>query len=85
MTLKEAKCGDVVVIKDFNLRENPLLKKLIAMGLRKEETFEVLKKCGRNILISNGNGGLVLSKELAAMIEVEVIDKKKLCCRGGRW
>jgi len=77
MTLKEAKCGEVVLIKDFILKEdNPLLKKLIAMGIRKDETFEVIKKCGRNILIMNEGNRLVLSKELADIIEVEIIQKK---------
>ncbi len=75
MTLKEANCGDVVRIRGFK-RENLLLKKVMAMGIRIDEFFEVLKKCGRNILIQNDNHRLILSKELANQIEVEVIQQK---------
>ncbi|MFN3567717.1 MAG: ferrous iron transport protein A [Caldimicrobium sp.] len=75
MTLNEAKCGDVVVIKGIK-DEDVLAKKLTAMGIRKNETFEVLKKCGRNLLIINNSTRLVLSNKLANKIEVEIIDKK---------
>ncbi len=75
MTLKEANCGDVVRIKGFK-GENLLLKKVMAMGIRIDELFEVLKKCGRNILIQNENHRLILSKELADQIEVEILQQK---------
>ncbi|MFN3505140.1 MAG: ferrous iron transport protein A [Caldimicrobium sp.] len=72
MTLNEAKCGDIVVIKGIK-EEDVLAKKLTAMGIRKNETFEVLKKCGRNLLIMNNSNRLVLSSEIANKIEVDII------------
>ncbi len=79
MTLKEAGCGDRVIIKDF-LEEEEILKKLLAMGLRKGSQFEVLKKCGRNILIRNGVNRLILSKELAEKILVDLIERRDEFC-----
>jgi Fe2+ transport system protein FeoA len=80
MTLKEAECGDVVVIKNFS-EEEEILKKIAAMGLRKGSQFEVLRKCGRNILIKNGLNRLIISKDLAEKISVELIKRSPESCQ----
>lgn len=76
MTLSEAKCGEVVLIKDFK-GDDELQKRLIGMGVRKEESFQVIKRCGRNILIKNENNRLSLNKELANMIEVWILERNR--------
>lgn len=80
MTLREVECGDVVVIKDFT-EEKDILKKISAMGLRKGAQFEVLRKCGRNILIRNGLNRLIISKDLAEKIEVDLIRRNPEICQ----
>lgn len=76
MTLKEANSGDVVLIKDFRGEED-IIKKLSAMGLRKGTEFTVEQKCGRNLLIKNGTNRLIISKELAEKVEVEVVKREE--------
>lgn len=76
MTLKDAKDGDVVVIKEIHGEED-ILKKVSAMGLRKGSQFEVLRRCGRNILIKNGSNRLIISKKLAENFEIEVINHRE--------
>lgn len=80
MTLKEVECGDIVIIRDF-IEEKDILKKISAMGLRKGSQFEVLRKCGRNILIRNGLNRLIISKDLAEKIEVELIKRNPEICQ----
>ena len=79
MTLKDACCGDVVVIKDF-LGEEEIIKKLSAMGVRKGSQFSVEQKCGRNLLIRNGQNRLIISKELAEKVVVELVKKGEGPC-----
>lgn len=79
MTLKEALCGDVVVIKAFSSEED-ILKKVCAMGLRKGSQFEVLCRCGRNLLLRNGTNCLIISEELADKIEVELKKRVDSSC-----
>ncbi len=79
MTLKDANCGDVVIIKDFMGKEE-IIKKLSAMGLRKGAEFSVAQKCGRNLLIKNGQSCLIISKELAEKIIVDLVKKGESVC-----
>jgi ferrous iron transport protein A len=68
-----------VVIKDF-LGEDALIEKLSAMGLRKGAEFTVKQRCGRNLLIQNGTNRLIISKELAEKVLVEIIKKEERPC-----
>jgi ferrous iron transport protein A len=72
MLLLDAKCGDKIEIKNI-LGKEAILKKIEAMGLRKGDTFEVIQKCGRNLLLRNGNNRIVISSDIAKNIEVELI------------
>ncbi|MGC8872699.1 MAG: FeoA family protein [Caldimicrobium sp.] len=79
MTLKEAACGDVVVIKDF-FGDEDIMKRLSAMGLRKGAQFLIEQKCGRNLLLKNGDNRFIISKELAKRVIVELVEKGKSSC-----
>lgn len=79
MTLKDTNCGDVVIIKDF-LGEEKIIKKLTAMGLRKGSQFSIEQKCGRNLLIRNGQNRLIISKELAEKVVIELVKKGEDHC-----
>ncbi len=79
MTLKDASCGDLVVIKDF-LGEEEIIKKLSAMGVRKGSQFSIEQKCGRNLLIRNGQNRLIISKELAEKVVVDLVKKGEGYC-----
>jgi len=79
MLLIDAKCGDKVKIKEF-LENEAVLKKIEAMGLRKGDIFEVVKKWGRNYLLINGNNRIIVSYEVAKNIEVELIERDLSVC-----
>lgn len=76
MLLSEARCGEKVKIKKL-LGEEAILKKIEGMGLRKEMIFEIIQKCGRNILLKNGENRLAVSNDIAKKIEVELIEKEE--------
>lgn len=79
MFLSEARCGEKIKIKRF-LEEESILKKVEGMGLRKEMVFEVIQRCGRNLLLRNGENRIAVSLDIAKKIEVEVIDKGEPPC-----
>ncbi len=85
MLLSDSKCGDKIKIINF-LGEDSILKKIEAMGLRRGDTFEILRIWGRNFLLKNGMGKLVVSESIAKNIEVELVGKssKGCICRGCR-
>ena len=89
MLLIDARCGDVVEIKEF-LDKGAILKKIEAMGLRKGDTFEVIRRWGRNLLLKNGNNRLIISSDIAKNIKVELVGTVlKPCdfkpCKRKRW
>jgi len=90
MLLIDAKCGDKVKIVNF-LKNDNILKKIEAMGLRKDDTFEVIRVWGRNYLLKNGLHRFVISFEIAKNIEVELISTNpppcnfNPCRRRWRW
>lgn len=79
MTLNEAQCGDLILIKDIKEDED-ILKKIMAMGLRKGSQFEVYMKCGRNLLLRNGTNCFIISNKLAEKIEIELLAHKPEIC-----
>ena len=91
MLLIDTRCGDKIKIKEI-LGKEAILKKIEAMGLRKDDVFEVIKKWGRNLLVTNGNNRLVISSDIAKNIEVELIERTPSPCeinpckrKGWRW
>jgi ferrous iron transport protein A len=73
MLLIDARCGDKVKIKEI-LGNEAVLKKIEAMGLRKGDTFEVIQRWGRNLLVRNGNNRLIISSDIAKNIEIDLIE-----------
>ena len=86
MLLIDARCGDKIEIKDI-LGKDAILKKIEAMGLKKGDTFEVIQKCGGNLLLRNGNNRIVISSDIAKNIEVELIGTilPPCGCKRRRW
>ncbi len=90
MLLINAKCGDKIEIKEF-LGKDAILKKIEAMGLRKGDIFEIVKKWGRNFLLKSGNNRIVLSAEIAKNIKIELIERdfsdceERSCWKRWRW
>ncbi|MEN3033547.1 MAG: FeoA family protein [Aquificaceae bacterium] len=62
--------GSVVKVSALNY-ENELFLRIQAMGLRPGINAQVLQRLGRNLLLKLGNSRLVISKDLAKMVEVE--------------
>jgi len=89
MLLIDVKCGDKVKIKEI-LGNEVILKKIEAMGLRKGDTFEVIQRWGRNLLVRNGNNRLVISSDIAKNIEIDLIESslppcESKPCKRKRW
>jgi len=87
MLLSDAKCGDKVKISGF-LGDDEVLHKIEAMGLRKNDEFEVMRVWGRNFLLKNQVHRFVISYEIAKNIEVELISASPCQfgrCRRRRW
>jgi len=83
MLLADAKCGDKVKILRF-LGDDKILKKIEAMGMRKDDEFEVTRIWGRNYLLQNGIHRFVISYEIAKSIEVELLGSSPSPCKYGR-
>uniref|UniRef100_A0A7V4N3R6 Ferrous iron transport protein A n=1 Tax=Thermodesulfobacterium geofontis TaxID=1295609 RepID=A0A7V4N3R6_9BACT len=79
MLLIDVRCGDKIKIKEI-LGNEAVLKKIEAMGLRKGDTFEVIQRWGRNLLVRNGNNRLVISSDIAKNIEIELIETAVPSC-----
>lgn len=69
-SLAEVSIGSVIKVNAFN-HESEIFLRLQAMGLRPGRTAKVLNRLGRNTLLKIGNSRLVISKDLANLIEVE--------------
>lgn len=79
MFLNEARCGEKIKVKKL-WGEEAILKKVEGMGLRKDMIFEVIQRCGRNILLKNGENRIVVSIDIAKKIEVESIERREPPC-----
>ncbi len=71
MKILEAPENKEFVVKNIPKLDNPFLKKIEAMGLKKGEKIKVLSKVGRNLVISIEGRKMVIDEELAKEIEVE--------------
>ncbi len=80
MFLSDVRCGDVVEIKKL-LGDEGILKRIEAMGIRTGNTFEVIQRFGRNILLKNGVNRIVVSEDIAKSVEVELIKCGKPWCQ----
>ncbi len=71
MKILEVPENKEVIVKKIPNIDNPFLKKVEAMGLKKGEKVKVLSKVGRNLVISVEGRKMVIDEELAKEIEVE--------------
>lgn len=71
MNILEAPENKEAVIVEIKKGDNPFLRKIEAMGLKKGEKIKVLSKVGRNIVIQVEGRKLAIDKELAKEIEIE--------------
>ncbi len=71
MTILDVPEDKEVVIKEIKSKDNPFLKKIEAMGLKKGEKLKVISKVGRNYVVLIEGRKMVIDEELAKEIEVE--------------
>ncbi len=71
MNILEAPENKEAVIVEIKKSDNPFLRKIEAMGLKRGEKIKVLSKVGRNIVVQVEGRKLAIDKELAKEIEIE--------------
>ncbi len=71
MNILEVKENKEAVIKNIKRKDNPFIRKIEAMGIKKGEKIKVLSKVGRNIVVQVEGRKLAIDEELAKEIEVE--------------
>ncbi|HKJ30765.1 MAG TPA: FeoA family protein [Balneolales bacterium] len=69
-TLNDLKVSEMACITNFNI-ENIAVKKIEAMGLRCGEKISVLHRQGRGIIVRTNNSRIVISTDVAKIIEVK--------------
>ncbi len=62
--------GQEFTIKAIRGKDNPLVRKLHAMGLKEGKRSKLLLKNGRVYLLRLNNSRLIIDRELARLIEV---------------
>ncbi len=69
-TIKDLKVGEVAHIVDFS-DENDTVKKIQAMGLRRGKKITIMQKLGRGIVVKTSNSRIVITSDVAKIIEVK--------------
>ncbi len=62
--------GQEFTIKAIRGKDNPVVRKLYAMGLKEGKRSKLLLKNGRVYLLRLNNSRLIIDRELARLIEV---------------
>lgn len=70
MDMETVPLGQEFTVKAVKDRENPIVRKLYAMGLKEGKKAKLLLKNGRVYLIRLNNSRLIIDKDLAKFIEV---------------
>ncbi len=69
--IENVKAGMEVEIVDIERDNNPLVKRLEAMGLKKGKKVKLMMKSGRNIVLKINSLRLVVDTKLAKYIKVK--------------
>jgi len=70
MRIETLEPGVEFTVKVIREKDNPVIRKLSAMGLKEGRKAKVLLKNGRVILLQLGASRLIIDKDLASFIEV---------------
>lgn len=70
MDMETVQLGQEFTIKSIKDRENPIVRKLYAMGLKEGKRARLLLKNGRVYLLRLNNSRLIIDRDLARFIEV---------------
>ncbi len=70
MNMEALRAGQEFTVKEFRDKENPVFKKLSAMGLKEGSKATLLLRNGRVFLLKLNNSRLIIDRDLAKQIEV---------------
>ncbi len=70
MNMEMLKTGEEFTIRALKEKENPMINKLYAMGVKEGGKAKLLLKNGRVYLIKLGNSRVIIDRDLAKFIEV---------------
>jgi len=70
MNMDAVPLGKEFTIKSIKDKDNPMVRKLYAMGLKEGKRSKLLLKNGRVYLLRLNNSRLIIDKDLAKFIEV---------------
>jgi len=70
MDMEAVRLGQEFTVKAIRDKENPIVRKLYAMGLKEGRRAKLLLKNGRVYLIRLNNSRLIIDRDLAKFIEV---------------
>ncbi|WP_457600551.1 FeoA family protein [Hydrogenivirga sp.] len=70
MNMESLQLGQEFTVKEIKDRENPIIRKLYAMGLKEGKRARLLLKNGRVYLLRLNNSRLIIDRDLAKFIEV---------------
>lgn len=71
MNILDLKNKEKALITSINYRNNPSVKIVEAMGLRKGETVELYQKNGRNLILLMSGARIIIDKDIAKDIEIQ--------------
>ena len=70
MNIDAVSLGQEFTIKAIKDKDNPIVRKLYAMGLKEGKRSKLLLKNGRVYLIRLNNSRLIIDRDIAKFIEV---------------
>ncbi len=70
MNIDAVPLGQEFTIKEIKDKDNPIVRKLYAMGLKEGKRSKLLLKNGRVYLLRLNNSRLIIDRDLAKFIEV---------------
>ena len=70
MGIDSVPLGQEFTIKSIREKDNPIVRKLYAMGLKEGKRTKLLLKNGRVYLLRLNNSRLIIDRDLAKFIEI---------------
>ncbi len=70
MDIDAVPLGQEFTIKSIREKDNPIVRKLYAMGLKEGKRTKLLLKNGRVYLLRLNNSRLIIDRDLAKFIEI---------------
>ncbi len=70
MNMEALQLGQEFTVKHIRDKDNPIMRKLYAMGLKEGKRAKLLLRNGRVYLLRLNNSRLIIDRDLARFIEV---------------